>query len=510
MGALEGGRDSVSAVPGSMEYYPMHDIRICSTENLKVAAVKHRSSYHLITLGCAKNEADSRGMEIMLQGADYAAAPQAEDADVVIVNTCGFLQAAVDESLGVLREQAAQLGRHQTLIAAGCLAQREGRRILKEVPAVKGLLGTRRWMDIVSLTNSLRQARGRRRQEAFTLLGDPEESELLPAAAPVLDGGSAYLKISDGCNAPCSFCTIPSFKGKLRSRQAEALLSEAQALVQGGARELVVVAQDTTDYGRDFGEPGALPRLLQQICRRCGDGLAWVRLMYAYPGHVTPELVETMAAEPRVVPYLDMPLQHGDPQVLRRMRRPHRLELVWDHVNRLRAAMPDIVLRTTFIVGFPGETEAEFQNLLEFLEDVRFDRVGAFQFSREPGTPSHDLPGQVEPEVMEERWHRLMAAQQPISLARNQAQIGRQLEVLVEGHGEDEAGGPVLLGRSYRDAPEVDGLVLIPDAPPAEPGDMLSVHVTGAMPYDLIGEALRPETFASDAAPAATQPLAFT
>ncbi len=466
-----------------------------------MAKISKDLSYHLITLGCPKNEADSRGMDTLLRAAEYQETEDAAAADVVIVNTCGFLQAAVQESLSVLQSQAAQIRPDQTLIAAGCLAQREGKLILETVPRVQGLLGTRRWMDIVPLTKMLRQGKLGRRQEAFAMLGDPETQDELLLEQPPSGTGSAYLKISDGCNAPCAFCTIPSFKGKLRSRPVRDLLTEAQALVQGGVRELVIVAQDTTDYGRDRQEPDTLPRLLQQICNRSGEGLAWVRLMYAYPGHVTPSLVETMATEPRIVPYLDIPLQHGDTNVLRRMRRPHRLEQVWDHVTRLRSAMPEITLRTTFIVGFPGETEQEFQNLLDFVNAVQFDRVGAFQFSQEPGTPSHDMPDQIPEEVKEERWHRLMASQQPISLACNQAQIGKQLDVLIEGLGEDEELRPVLLGRSYRDAPEVDGLVLIPDAPSASPGDLLSVHITGAMPYDLIGEVLSPLTFTSGPKP---------
>ena len=437
-------------------------------------------------------------MDALLRTAEYKEANDSESADIVIVNTCGFLQAAIQESLDVLQTQAAQIRPDQTLIAAGCLAQREGKLILNQVPQVQGLLGTRRWMDIVPLTQVLRGGEGRRKQEAYSLLGDPATSENLNLEDQPIQAGSAYLKISDGCNAPCAFCTIPSFKGKLHSRAKDTLLTEAQGLVRAGARELVIVAQDTTDYGRDRQEPDSLPMLLQQICRRSEEALAWVRLMYAYPGHVTPALVETMAAEPQIVPYLDIPLQHGDTNVLRRMRRPHRVEQIWDHVTRLRTAMPDIALRTTFMVGFPGETEQEFENLLEFVKAVEFDRVGAFQFSQEPGTPSYDMPDQVEPEIKEERWHRLMEIQQPISLARNQAQIGKQLDVLVEGVGLDEEERPVLLGRSYRDAPEVDGLILIPDAPTANPGDIVSVHITGAMPYDLVGEILTPMSFTSD------------
>ncbi len=450
-------------------------------------------SYHLITLGCPKNEADSSGMEALLQDAHLAVQPQAREADVIIVNTCGFLQAAIQESLSVLQEQAARKRRDQTLIAAGCLAQRQGDLILQTVPEVDGLLGTRRWREIVPLVRRLREGPQGRRQESYALLGDPETADT-PLTRTVT-AGSAYLKVSDGCNAPCAFCTIPAFKGKLRSRAVDAVLAEAQQLVQGGAKELVVVAQDTTDYGRDRQEPDSLAHLLHTLCRRCGSDLQWLRLMYAYPGHVTAGLIETMAREEAIVPYLDIPLQHGDPATLRRMRRPHRLDMVYDHITQLRTAMPDIALRTTFIVGFPGETDTEFENLLQFVNDIQFDRVGAFQFSPEPGTPSYTLPHQVADEVKEERWHRLMACQQPISLARNQAQIGRQLMVLIEGTGVDENQGTVLIGRSYRDAPEVDGLVLIPDAPETVPGSMLSVHITGAMPYDLVGEVLSPLTF---------------
>lgn len=450
-------------------------------------------SYHLITLGCPKNEADSSGMEALLLDAHLAAQPHVQEADVIIVNTCGFLQDAIQESLSVLQDQAAQKRQDQTLIAAGCLAQRQGDLILQTVPEVDGLLGTRRWMEIVPLVRTLRGGTKGRRQESYALLGDPETPDM-PRLRTVT-AGSAYLKISDGCNAPCAFCTIPSFKGKLRSRAMDAVLEEAQQLVRGGAKELVVVAQDTTDYGRDRHEPDSLAHLLRTLCQRCGSDLQWLRLMYAYPGHVTANLIETMAREERIVSYLDIPLQHGDPATLRRMRRPHRLDMVFDHITQLRAAMPDIALRTTFIVGFPGETEDEFANLLQFVNEIQFDKVGAFQFSPEPGTPSYTLPDQVDAEVKEERWHRLMTCQQPISLARNQAQIGQQMDVLIEGTGVDENQGTVLVGRSYRDAPEVDGLVLIPDAPDVAPGSMLSVHITGAMPYDLVGEVLNPLTF---------------
>lgn len=455
--------------------------------------------YHLITMGCPKNKVDSDGMEMLLQQADLRATARADRADVLIVNTCGFLEAAKEESIGVLQELAGLKKRGQMLIAAGCLAQRNGDEVLARVPGVDGLLGTRRWMDVMELINGIRGGGGKSRKlQRYSLLGDPEVSFETAVPRPPVKAGSAYLKISDGCNAPCAFCTIPSFKGKLRSRPLEAIVDEANALVAAGARELVLVAQDSTDYGRDWGEPNSLPRLLSALGNRTGDDLRWVRLMYAYPGHVSDELVEVMASQPKILPYLDMPLQHGDPRTLRRMRRPSRIEMVYDHMQKLRAAMPDIALRTTFIVGYPGETEEEFQGLLEFVKAIEFDKVGAFTFSPEPGTPSAEQPDQVAEEVKQERYGRLMEVQQPISLRKNQAQVGRMLEILVEGEGQIEgSGAPLLLGRSYRDAPEIDGLVLVPGVSGAPVGSMMEVHINGAMEYDLVGEPLLAETFVS-------------
>jgi ribosomal protein S12 methylthiotransferase len=466
-------------------------------------------SYHLITMGCPKNKVDSDGIEMLLRSAEYAASASPREADVLIVNTCGFLESAKEESIGVLHELGRSKKRNQLLIAAGCLAQRNGAEVLERVPKIDGLLGTRRWMDVLELLRLLRNGDQARPMQRYDLLGDqilpapalldnPGEEYMLAVPRPPVTGGSAYLKISDGCNAPCAFCTIPSFKGKLQSRPLAAVVDEAAALAAGGAKELVIVAQDTTDYGRDRGEPNSLPQLLRAICQRTSDSLEWVRLMYAYPGHVSDELIEVMASEPKIVPYLDMPLQHGDARTLRRMRRPSRLEIVFDHVEKLRRAMPDIAMRTTFIVGYPGETEEEFKGLLDFVKAIEFDKVGAFTFSPEPGTPAATLPGQVAEEVQEERYGRLMELQQPISLRKNQAQVGKMLRVLVEGEGEIAGTGePLMLGRSYRDAPEVDGLVLVPGLKGVPEGEMVEVHITGAMEYDLVGEPLLVETFSS-------------
>ncbi len=479
--------------------------------------------YHLITLGCPKNKVDSDGIEMLLRDAHYRPTEVAQHADVLIVNTCGFLEAAKEESIGVLQELGRRKRRDQVLIAAGCLAQRNGDEVLRRVPRVDGLLGTRRWMEVVELVQQIRgggaqgnaeqSGKSARALQRYSLLGDPDVAFDLATPRPPVAAGSAYLKISDGCNAPCAFCTIPSFKGKLRSRPLEAIVDEAQALAAAGARELVIVAQDTTDYGRDRGEPNSLPRLLHALCSRSDDRMRWVRLMYAYPGHVSDELIETMATQEKILPYLDMPLQHGDPRTLRRMFRPSRMETVYDHLSKLRAAMPNIALRTTMIVGYPGETEEEFQGLLDFVRAAEFDKMGAFRFSPEPGTPSFTQADPVPDALKDERWARLMEVQQPISLRRNQAQVGKLLDVLIEGEGEvaeakgkagargkqGQNGGraPLLLGRSYRDAPEVDGLVLIPGAGGAQPGDLLRVHINGAMEYDLVGEPLAVETFRS-------------
>lgn len=448
-------------------------------------------SYYLLTLGCPKNQVDSDGMAALLARQGYRLTDNPRWADVLIVNTCGFLETSAEESIAALQDLSQRKRRDQVLVAAGCLAERNGQEIIARVPQVDGLLGTRRWMDVAGLVAQLRagvsgNGKGRRQFGRIDMLGDPDNRPDSPTPRAAIQNASAYLKISDGCNAPCAFCSIPSFKGKLRSHPFAAVVAEAEALAAAGVKELIIVAQDTTDYGRDRGEPHSLPRLLHAIASRTSDGgVRWLRLMYAYPGHVTDELIETMATTPSLLPYLDIPLQHGHPDTLRRMRRPSNLDMVYDTIARLRRALPTLALRTTFIVGYPGETEQEFAGLLDFVRAIRFDRVGAFTFSPEPGTPAASLPDQVAHEIKQERWQRLMAVQQPISLACNQAQIGRVLTVLAEGHD-----GGLTLARSYRDAPEIDGYVLVAGQIPA--GAMLDVRITGALEYDLVGEPVEP------------------
>ncbi len=430
-------------------------------------------------MGCPKNVFDSEGISEMLLQASYNGVNDPRRADVLIVNTCGFLQAAKDESIQALQELAQLKRKGQLLIAAGCMAQRFGSEVTRQVKGLDGLIGTRAWTDIVPFIQKLRA--NKRPEPLYHLpeTGDtPIETVALNRQRVDVGRASAYLKISDGCSAPCAFCTIPSFKGLNRSRPRQHLLAEAQQLQAAGVQEVILIAQDTTAYGRDWGELDGLPLLLEQLVA-AAPGIKWWRLMYAYPGHASEKLVEVMAAHPQIIPYIDMPLQHGHPDTLKRMRRPHNVDRLLRWIEYYRQAMPDAVLRTTFIVGYPGETEAEFQGLLDFMEAVEFDRVGAFAFSPEPGTPAFHLPHPVDEEVKQERWERLMAFQQPISLRRNQLAVGKRLEVLVDG-----ADNGLSITRSYRDAPEIDGYVVVEKELP--PGQMAQVIVTGAMEYDLV------------------------
>ncbi len=436
-------------------------------------------TFFLLTMGCPKNTVDSEGISEMLLQANFNGTDDPRRADVMIVNTCGFLQAAKDESIEALQELAAMKRRNQLLIAAGCLTQRFGRDVTREVRGLDGLIGTRAWADIVPFIQKLRA--NKRPGPLYHL---PETGDVVPETISLnrqqVDVGraSAYLKISDGCSAPCAFCTIPSFKGLNRSRPRQHLISEAQQLQAAGVREVIIIAQDTTAYGRDWGEQDGLPTLLEEMVAAAPE-IKWWRLMYAYPGHANNRLVDVMAAHPQIIPYIDMPLQHGHPDTLKRMRRPHNVDKLLRWIEYYRQTMPNAVLRTTFIVGYPGETEAEFQGLLDFMEAVEFDRAGAFTFSPEPGTLSFDLPDQIDEETQQARWERLMAFQQPISLRRNQQMVGQRLEVLVDGVGDG-----VSVTRSYRDAPEIDGYVVVEKELPV--GAMVPVLVSGAMEYDLV------------------------
>ncbi len=434
-------------------------------------------TFHIVSLGCAKNTVDSDSMAQLLTGAGYELVADPVKARVLIVNTCGFISVAKEESFNVLAEITAKKKKGQVLIAAGCLTQRYGVDITKRVPGIDGIIGTRRWMDIVDVVEGLGGMHPEPRYhlpEAATVGRDEHGAKLIS-----VQGVSAYLKIADGCRRLCAFCAIPLIKGTAVSRPVKSILAEAHYLQEKGVREIVLIAQDTTDYGYGLGLKNGLAHLLNEMTAVVPQ-VDWLRVMYAYPGYVTDELIEIMATRKQVVHYLDMPLQHAHPQVLRRMRRPTNVNWVRKTVAKMRRNIPDMALRTTFIVGYPGETEEEFQSLLDFVEEVRFDKGGAFKFSFEPGTRSESLGDPIPGEIKEERLNRLMEKQQKISLERNRAFVGHNLDVLIEG-----AGQGISIGRSYRDAPEIDGLVLVKGEIPA--GRIIPVRIIEATVYDLSG-----------------------
>jgi ribosomal protein S12 methylthiotransferase len=440
--------------------------------------MKKSNTFHLVSLGCAKNTVDSDSMAQLLMRDGYRGTDDPHKANVLIVNTCGFIGPAKDESFEVLRELAEIKRRGQILIAAGCLTQRYGAEVAQKVPGIDGVLGTRRWMDIVQVVQELR--RGPHPEPLYHLPGDAtvgtDEQNTMRASVA---GSSAYLKVADGCRRPCAFCAIPLIKGTAVSRPVETILDEARRLRDAGVRELVLIAQDTTDYGHDLGMKDGLAVLLEQLTDAV-PAMDWIRIMYAYPGYVTDRLIDVMAEREQILPYLDMPLQHAHPKTLYRMRRPSNIEWVHKTLGKMRSKIPNLSIRTTFIVGYPGETEEEYQALVDFVNEIRFDRVGTFQFSFEEGTTSAPLGDPVPASVKQKRFEQLMELQQGISMQVNQSYVGKTLDVLVEGFDNG-----ISIGRSYRDAPEIDGLVFVEGR--LEIGQIVPVRITGAMAYDLTG-----------------------
>ena len=428
-------------------------------------------TYHLVTLGCPKNDVDSEHLERLLTGGELLPVIQPGEADAIIVNTCGFIEQSQEQSMEAVEQLAAAKRDGQLLIVAGCMTQLYGRQVKEEHPGVAHIFGVGQWQDVARL-----------------LSVDVDAIHDIPESNVKVSGPSAYLKISDGCDAPCTFCVIPKIKGGLRSAPAGWLVKEAQRLVAAGAKELVLVGQDTTAWGEDMGMAvgTGLPGLLEMLSEAVPE--TWLRLMYAYPSRVSPKLIETMARLPNVVHYLDVPLQHGSESVLRRMKRPSNIEKVHAFVRELRAAMPDIVLRTSFIAGFPGETDAEFQELLDFAKAIRFDHAGCFTYSLQQWTGAFEMTDQVLDEVKHERRDRFMRQQRKIAAKQAKRFVGRDLDLLVEGVGEDEDGDPVVAGRTYREAPEVDGLVFARGT--AQPGTKARVHIEAAEDYDLFGRIL--------------------
>jgi len=456
----------------------------------------------LISLGCSKNLVDSEVMLGLLQGAGYSIIDQVEEADAVIVNTCGFLGAAVEESLQTLTEMAAlkKSGRCRALVATGCLPQRDAQIIRMRVPEVDAIIGTADFKGIVEAVDTALAGALDGRSGGFVppsggggliqLQVSPSKGHTyvydhVTPRARTTPPWTAYLKIAEGCDHTCSFCVIPQLRGPFRSRPMESIVTEARNLAASGVKEVVLVAQDSTKYGLDLYQKWSLGTLLRQLSEI--EELTWVRVLYAYPSQVNDEFISALCTAPRVARYLDIPLQHASREMLARMRRGGHAESYGRLLDRFRAQAPEIGIRTSFIVGFPGETEAHFQELCQFVRDQKFDRIGVFKYSDEDVALSHGLDGKVAPEVIEERYHTLQKLQQKLSLAKNRTFIGKTITVLLE---KEEPHG--IVGRGERDAPDVDGNVLVKMTPRERrthrPGDFVQVRITGCSEYDLSGK----------------------
>ncbi len=432
----------------------------------------------LVSLGCSKNQIDAEKMLYRLQKAGFVITPDMAEADAAIVNTCGFIEDAKAEAVENILEAARfKQDGLKALVVTGCLAERYRDEILEELPEVDAVVGLAGNADIAKIVQSaIDGGKGGHygEKESFSLEGPRVLS------TPFY---TAYLKIAEGCDNCCTYCAIPKIRGRFRSRKMEDILSEAQELVLGGVKELVLVAQDTTRYGEDLYGKGRLPELLKELCRL--EGLHWVRVLYTYPERITAELLQVMAEEPKVVRYFDIPIQHCNDAILKKMnRRSTKAQLV-ELINEIRAKMPDATLRTTLITGFPGETEAQFEELCEFVAEMQFDRLGCFAYSAEEDTPAAEFEGQVPQQKRVDRAENIMNQQSRIAETKNQEKIGSVAEVLVEGYDNYIK---CYFGRSAADAPEVDGKVFFMSARPLKMGDFVQVQINDTLEYDLLGE----------------------
>ncbi|MEM9072205.1 MAG: 30S ribosomal protein S12 methylthiotransferase RimO [Myxococcota bacterium] len=451
---------------------------------------------HFVSLGCAKNRVDT---EVMLGVAGVTGFVHVDDpaeAEVIVVNTCGFIGPAKEESVDTILEMAElkSQGRCEQLVVAGCLSQRYPEQLAKEMPEVDHFLGS---SDMLKLGPVLKREAGR------MLVGNPAAYTMRATDPRVITqrGHSAYLKIAEGCNRSCSFCTIPSFRGKQRSRSIEDLVAEATRLADAGVVELNLISQDTIAYGRDRDERPTLAGLVEALGEV--EGLRWIRLHYLYPERLTDPLLALLADHPKVLPYIDMPLQHAATDMLKRMRRGHGGKRLYDLVDRVRTQVPDLVFRTSFIVGHPGETQAEFDDLLKFVEWAEFDHVGVFLYSKEEGTRSGEMDAEVLDEEIMRRRRALMRLQRPISRERLRSRIGTELEVLVDGISDES--DFLLEGRWWGQAPDVDGKIYLANGA-AQPGEIRRALVSDAADYDLVADLLQADG-SWDAPPGAERPL---
>ena len=434
-----------------------------------------------VSLGCDKNLVDTENMLGILNQAGFALIGDESEADVLVLNSCCFIDDAKQESIENILELAKykETGNCKALIVTGCMAQRYKEEILKEIPEIDAVIGTTSYDEIATIVKEVLESKG----EKVTHFNDidrkmdHETPRVLTTA-----GYYAFLKIAEGCDNYCTYCIIPKLRGKYRSREIESLLLEAKGLVAQGVTELILVAQDTTRYGIDLYGEKRLPTLLHELGKI--EGLEWIRILYCYPEEITDELIMAIKNEPKVCKYIDMPIQHADNEVLKQMGRRSSREQLDQVITKMRHEIPDISLRTTLIVGFPGETKEQFESLVSFVKTTEFDRLGVFTYSQEEDTPASIFPNQIDPEVMEIRKDTIMNIQRAISTAKNETMVGKTTKVLIEGKLTDE---DVYIGRTYRDAPEIDGQVFVTYSGELISGDMVDVKILNAYEYDLIG-----------------------
>ena len=433
-----------------------------------------------ISLGCDKNLVDTEVMLGMLASRGYEMTNDEQEADIIVINTCCFIHDAKEESIQNILEMAEykKNGSAKALIVTGCMAERYRQEILDEIPEVDEVLGTTAYDRILDAVDAALAGQHEVMTADLDALPLPETKRLVTTG-----GHFAYLKIAEGCDKHCTYCIIPKIHGNFRSVPMERLLKEAQDLAEQGVKELILVAQETTLYGKDLYGEKSLPKLLRELCKI--SGIRWIRILYCYPEEITDELIQVMKEEPKICHYLDLPIQHANDTILKRMgRRTSKQELI-DIVQKLRKEIPDICLRTTLITGFPGETQEQHEEVMEFIDTLEFDRLGAFTYSPEEDTPAATFEDQIDEEVKEDRQADIMELQQEIAFDKAEDMIGREVLVMIEGKVADEN---AYVGRTYRDAPNVDGLIFINTDVELISGDFAKVKVTGALDYDLIGE----------------------
>ena len=433
-----------------------------------------------VSLGCDKNLVDTEVMLGLLAKHGHQMVDSEEMADVIVINTCCFIHDAKEESIQTILEMAEykKEGTCKVLIVTGCLAQRYKQEILDEIEEVDAVLGTTSYDKIVEAINEAMEGHRSLQMEDIDVLPEVDSQRLVTTG-----GHFAYLKIAEGCDKHCTYCIIPKIRGNFRSVPMERLLKEAQSLVEQGVKELILVAQETTLYGKDLYGEKSLPRLLKELCKI--SGLYWIRILYCYPEEITDELIQVIKEEDKICNYLDLPIQHASNDILKRMGRRTSKEQLVEIVGKLRREIPDIAIRTTLITGFPGETQEQHEELMEFVDEMEFDRLGVFTYSPEEDTPAATFADQIEESVKEERQADLMELQQEIAFELAEEMIGKEVLVMIEGKVADEN---AYVGRTYKDAPNVDGLIFVESDEELMSGDFAKVRVTGALEYDLIGE----------------------